>query len=61
MEIEALFRGIAQTMVNYGVIPRKYGLIPLPDPVSYIGQWVRNHPNEAYQMAMDIRNIVDKI
>jgi hypothetical protein len=56
MEIEALFRDITQTMV----IPRKYGPIPLPDPVNYIGQWVRNHPDEAVQMATVIRDRVAK-
>jgi hypothetical protein len=60
MEIEALFRDITQTMVKYGVIPRKYGPIPLPDPVNYIGQWVRNHPDEAVQMATVIRDRVAK-
>jgi len=55
-QLEDLYRDIAGMLVDAGVFPRVPPLLGLPDPVAYVGNWARNNPNEAYRLAVGIRD-----
>lgn len=53
IELKWLYREITQMLVNAGAIP----VIPfVKSPVDYIGDWAHDHPNQAYQLALNIRD-----
>lgn len=61
-QLEDLYRDIAEMLVDARVFPRLPSLLGLPDPVVYIVNWARNNPNEAYRLAVDIRDkLVQKL
>ena len=56
VQLEALFREVTRMLVTAGVFPRVPPLPGLPDPETYAGRWAREHPNEAYRLAVDMRD-----